>query len=211
MSGSVKYPAVWAQKLASSVQRELGDLCVIVHIAGSLRRGASQVGDIEIVAQPKEHRAGDLLARMDTWVATGRVRKAVYGDGTHRWGEKYRGFCLNGLDIKIEVFVVDADNLGYQLWLRTGPGDANQYIMSQMLERHAPYRCEGGYFQHNGARLRVSTEAELFRLLGMPIIPPNERSVERYHREMGSPAWGWAAGWTVAQQQPEQRIQGSLF
>lgn len=180
---------------------ELRDLCDRIEIAGSLRRKQSFVKDVEIVALPK-HRA-TLLARLDTWVATGKIHKATYGDTGTRWGEKYRGFIYAG--VRFEIFIADADNWGYILWLRTGPGDANQYVMQQLIYQKAPIRPAEGYFREcdergepTGAAIRVAGEAEMFRLLAMDTLAPEDRTLAAYEAALKAPHW-WTQEWeTVA-------------
>lgn len=224
MSDGLRVAAGAARRIAEGVQIGLADVCragalgeAQIEIAGSLRRGTPTVGDIEIVALP-EH-APTLLARLDKWVATGAVKKAIYSDGTTRWGEKYRGLIVEGM--RVEVFLADADNWGYILWLRTGPGDANRYVMEQLQRLNAPYRPQGGYWHVVGAqrdaestaqpstRIRVPDERELFRLLGSAqVIAPGERSLQRYATVL---SWKrWASEWTWAAQDAPP-VQGSMF
>lgn len=176
---------------------ELRELCERIEIGGSLRRKAPMVKDVEIVALPK-HRA-QFLARLDYWVATGKVTKAVYGETGNRYGDRYRGLVYAG--IRFEFFIADADNWGYQFWLRTGPGDANEYVMTQLKYQKAPYRPAGGYFREcdehgepTGATIRVAGEADLFRLLAMDSLAPNERTLEAYAAALKAPHW-WAQEW----------------
>ena len=188
MSSSIeRIPAADAWRLAVPVVEQLRDLCDRIEPAGSLRRGRATVGDVEIVALPTF--APALLARLDTWVAVGKIHQAHYPHNTLRWGGKYRGFVLRGKpSVRFELFLADADNWGYQFWLRTGPGDANHYVMSRLAS--APYKPRDGYWWIGDTRLRVADEDALFRLLGLPFIPPEQRRIEVYQRGM---VGDWAA------------------
>lgn len=86
-------------------------------IAGSVRRGKPEVGDIEHVVMPKFGKQGnELWMLLDSMLpddgieAAGIVEKAVYPNGTNRWGEKYRGVMFRGF--RHEVFIADAMNWG---------------------------------------------------------------------------------------------------
>lgn len=195
MSGTTKYPAVEVYPHAEQFGAGIADLCARVEIAGSLRRGKPMVGDIEVVAQP--HDAPTLLARLDTWVATGRAFKAVYRDGAHRWGAKYRGVKLPGCPAKIELWLADALNFGWILALRTGSADANEFMMRQMNFRGAPFRAREGYWWAQDRRIAVPDEAEVFRLWGLSEpVPPPQRELSVYQRLFARPAWG--QHWTYA-------------
>lgn len=187
MSSDVKVPAEQARAVAQQIVVSLAGICETIAIAGSVRRGKAMVGDVEIVAHP--YHAPELLARLDRWIATHEAYKAVYSDGSNRWGKKYRGLKIPGFDAHVEIFLADADNWGYQYWLRTGPGEANTYVMSQCIHFNSPYRAVEGYWQIDGKKLRVTDEVDLFHLIGMPFIEPRERSLEQYQKYLNRPTW----------------------
>ncbi len=162
--------------------------CAELTVGGSVRREKPDVKDVELIVMPQP----TLLAFLDRLVANDTISKALYG-GKPRWGDKYRGMVFAG--VKFEIFTYDADNRGYQHWLRTGPGDANTYIMTTLSYRSAPFGAKDGYWwlgeriEKGGkhefvpderAKLRISTEHEMFTLLGLPFLEPKDRSLERY-------------------------------
>ncbi len=129
------------------------------------------------------------------------ITKAVYGEGrktslsaggeagaheapkapTHRWGEKYRGMMFGG--VKHELFMADANNLGYILTIRTGPAAFSERTVS-LLKQGGRYRAEGGYVRRVIAGdvslltehiVPCPTETEYLRLCGLPNIPVLER------------------------------------
>lgn len=185
----IVYSQMEARTAAEKLMNVIGDTCARIEVAGSLRRGKTQVHDVEVVVQPYPHRHLDLLARLDKMVILKQASKAVYGSGEqrYRWGNKYRGLLID--NVRVEVFLADKHNWGYILWLRTGPGDANQYVMQQMLG--APYRARDGYWWKEGRKLSVFDEAEMFRLLtGRDrVIPPAYRSIERYRQVLLRDRW----------------------
>lgn len=206
MSGTTRYPAAALYPHAEQFASGIADLCVKVEIAGSLRRGKPAVGDIEVVALP--HDAPTLLARLDTWVATGRAFKATYSDGAHRWGTRYRGIKLPGSNFrpgcpaKIELWLADALNFGWILALRTGSADANEFMVRQMNFRGAPFRAREGYWWVQDRRIAVPDEVEVFRLWGLAEpVPPQQRELAVYQRLFARPTWG--QHWTYADEAAE--------
>lgn len=182
-----------ARAIIEELVEILRPACELIEIAGSVRRGKLEVKDAEVVIIPTP----DLLPLTDTLIECGRAQYALYGEKlTKRWGQNYRGLLFKG--IKCELFMTTADSWGYQYWLRTGPGDANKYIMQWLGLPHvkAPVRFQEGYGWHSlhwahdgkkwvGAdrrRLRIASEEDLFGVLGMPFVPPNERTEMVYKK-----------------------------
>lgn len=172
---------------AVKVLHMIEEQCKRVQVCGSVLREKPYCGDAEVVVIPRNTRS--LLARLDKLVHAGQLEKAIYGyyksedsvakKPMYRWGEKYRGVSLPGTDgFKIEIFLANEHNWGYITWLRTGPGDANQYIMSRLMQ--SPFRFREGYGEYNGRRVSLPDETDLFKALGMPYISPWDRSVENY-------------------------------
>lgn len=170
--------------VAMELRQKLLDVCSVIEMAGSARRAVPFVKDVELVAIGGEK----LRARLDSLVVNGTIDRALYGDERRpRWGDKHRGWNYKG--IRFEIFLTDHDSWGYQYWLRTGPGDANQYVMTQMVMQRAPYRFKDGALWLGDRRVAVRQEADLFKLLGMPYILPEQRTIEVYQRYLKKAQW----------------------
>lgn len=176
--------------------------CERIEVAGSIRRGKAEVKDAEIVAIGTP----ELLLALDRLVAEGKASKALYGEAqTTRWGEAYRGLVYDG--VRCEVFMTQPEAWGYQYWLRTGPAEANMFVMKWLSTRGrgAPVRFQEGYgwgsnnWRHDGKgwkaadrqRLAIPDEETLFAVLGMPYIEPHERSEARYRWLLDSRTHHW--------------------
>lgn len=185
MINTSRIPLSEARDTAAAVVELLRPHCEKIEIAGSIRRKADTVKDAEVVILPLP--GGGWRRRLDELVAAGEISKALYGEKqSPRWGEKYRGLVFQGL--RVEVFAAEADSWGYQLWLRTGPGDANQFIMAWLKWRKAPVQAKEGAWWHGTRRLCIPDEAAMFRLLGMPYIRPGFRCVPVYRQHTNSRA-----------------------
>lgn len=186
-----------ARAAANAAAKHLAPYCQHIEIAGSVRRGKPFVKDIELVAVAGK----ELWSFLDNRVLHGTIEKATYldrnGRTTYRWGDKYRGILWAG--VKIEIFLTDADNWGYQFWLRTGPGDANTAVMVALTKKHAPFRFRDGQcyalspisLPREQRKIRVPDEDTLFRLLGVPYIEPKDRTKWRYEKAIYSESHRW--------------------
>lgn len=173
-----RIPLAQARGIVEAFAGMIADTCERVEIAGSIRRGRADVKDAEIVAISRK---GDLFARLDQMVADGEK-------GQTRWGLAYRGLVYR--DLRIEIFGADEHSWGNQFWLRTGPGDGNQFVMKWLIWKRAPLRFQGGFVWHSAnwmqtaagwdapdkQKLSLREESDLFAVLGLPEIEPAMRS-----------------------------------
>jgi len=230
MSSGEKVSLAKAFVLAGRIANLIGPYTEETKIAGSIRRKKAMVGDIEIVVKCEDDAQYQMWAVVDSLVNQGRVEKAEYGfKRSHRWGDRYRGMVYR--DMLVEVFRADAHNWGYQLWLRTGGGEKNRYVMNRMKACQSPVRFADGYawwvdydskhpnfdFDKGYARkgkLSVPDEATLYKLLGIhQVIEPERRSVRVYqgflHNWVYCPSAGELRSMLVDEDRPPR--QQSLF
>lgn len=164
-----------------------------IEVAGSLRRledaGAERedMHDVELVAEESP----GIMARLDRLLIEGRIKKAPYIDKndrmSYRWGPRYRGVSYpDHAGLRIELFLSHPDDWGYQLWLRTGPGDANKYIMEYLQRTPLSFRGASGWyrFDNGEARLQILNEEVMFGLLGLPYCPPGQRTLRWYQENL---------------------------
>ena len=198
-----------ARHIVEDMADLLASACERLEIAGSIRRGKPAVKDAELVAIALP----GLLSYIDQLVDNGLIAKALYGDKQlTRWGNKYRGMQYGNM--KIELFLADEDNWGYQYWLRTGPGDANTFVMSWLKHRKdAPIYADGGMWwwkrPDGDARLAVRDEVAMFHLLGMEYIEPQHRSEQIYKKMLYRREFAWPDFSAFLAVDPEtQRLAG---
>lgn len=181
-----------------------------IAIAGSIRRERPTVGDGELVAMPIGERitkTHSLLTITDTLLQEGVIAQALY-NGKPRWGQRLRGIVYK--DMKFELFMVDEYNRGYRFAVCTGPDNsddkANTFIMTQIKRGNPPFSVHDGYVWSGDQQLKINTEEDWFALLGIPCLPPPERSIKAYMRFFGR-----GHRWGDPQQYVVRLVQKSLW
>ena len=147
-------------------------------VAGSVRRGKAEVGDIEHVVWPVDPVA--FRAAMDDMLGNPMfgtpaiIEKAVYPNGTNRWGDKYRGVMFRGF--RHEVFLADRQNWGAILTIRTGPAEFSERLVTQ-LKASGRLRQQDGYVKYTatGDVYATPTEEAFFAACGEPWTEPGDR------------------------------------
>ena len=177
-----------ADQIAAELVAELSPYTANIAVAGSIRRRRPEVRDIEIVAVP-----ADPISRLDlfgnaTVVSTTlhqllevlRSQGVIRPDAeVPRWGQKYRRFSYRGATV--DLFIVEQGNWGYQLVLRTGPAAWNVGLVTPASRGGLlppGVTAAGGYLRRGGQPLQTPTEQDVFELLGLPWVAPEERSGE---------------------------------
>lgn len=200
-----RYPAYQAWETADLLSANLRYVCERIMIAGSLRRLVSEygspkrvpadrtVGDIEIVAIPRlEDRYTNnpnLFGEADTeqvnllWERVDALYSPAHQSAP--WGDKQRRLAApqpgNAGHIPCDLFTATEDTWGYILALRTGPGDWNRLLVTGRAQgglRPPHIQLAGGIVRVDGRPIPVRTEAAFFAALGLPYLPPHQRTVE---------------------------------
>src|SRR5688500_14958650 len=116
-----------ANSTATAILRHLRPHCVRIEIAGSLRRLANYVSDIEIVCIPKR------VGLMEDPATDAVLQSLVEADHLRRIknGEKYKQFDIPKAGCKLDLFLVEAETWGVQFVIRTGPADFSRRLVTQ--------------------------------------------------------------------------------
>lgn len=179
MSSGRRWPRgeahLWARDLVARVHRS----CHRVAIAGSLRRGALDVGDVELVCVAKvEPRPvgvqcglwGDDLA--PTPLVWGELEQLLGRPA--KGGDRFRQWAATDAHPPLDVFAVHPQGYGYQLALRTGPADWSRLAVIRLAQRG--YKADGGLIYQGGKLVPCEQESDFFRLLAVQWCEPAARS-----------------------------------
>jgi DNA polymerase (family 10) len=149
-----------AEGVARTLGSYFGALGIKVEAAGSLRRGKSTVGDIDLLSTDK--RAKDALAGCPG-------ASQVLESGPKRASVKLEG----GEQVDVRVF--DKPEYGAAMIYFTGSKDHNIAMRSLAMENGWKLNEYGLFDSKNGRRLAGSTEQEVYERMGLEFIPPELR------------------------------------
>lgn len=173
---STSMPYREARERAETIRSTLAPHCVQIEIAGSIRRHKPRVGDIEIVCQPRPE--VDLLGQPEPFHTAGFVA-AVRGIGAIVKGQPQNGRYIQvrtADGVQVDVFCARAENWGLILAIRTGSAEFSHRVLAIRWVRMG-YRGDGGNLYRDGRAVTIPTEAELFRLIDLKYVPPEERNL----------------------------------
>lgn len=192
MSGTQKFAAASVRPHVEAFLAELAPACARIAIAGSLRRFRPEVGDVELVAVSLPHapRFGkpaypdQLTARLAELEQERRITRYAYPDrptALGKWGQRYKELrIMVGAQFaawKIDLFVTTAEQFGAIYTIRTGPADFSQAFVTALHQ--VGLKQEDGWLTRDGTRIPTPEEADYFGALGIDVIRPQERTVER--------------------------------
>lgn len=146
-----------AQDMAADLIAELSPHFTKALVAGSIRRGKEEIGDIDIVLIPKE----SLFTHVaDIIEVTSGGKKKIYGT--------YRGRPIN-------LFITDTKGWGAQLMTATGPAQYN--IRKRFLVKRKGMKLNeyGLFTADTGEYLAGKTEKDIYDYLGWTNRGPEER------------------------------------
>ena len=184
----------WPRRDALDVARELCTVmlpfCERLIVAGSLRRGRADVGDVELLFVPRfELRAVDMFSTaqvsladeaIDGMLATGLLSKRPNRNGGFAWGEKNK-LALHRSGMPVDLFTASAENWWNYLVCRTGPAESNARIATAALAKGwqwHPYGSgcsRGGLLAGSTETHVVTCERDVFDFVGLPFLEPEER------------------------------------
>jgi DNA polymerase/3'-5' exonuclease PolX len=205
MPDTPRIPLLQGRALADEVVELLADSCDRLAIAGSIRRGRADVGDVELVCMPhleERFRQVDMFtsvaepvdllhARCAELLEAGTFAHRPDRNGHTAFGRKFKRLLYRG--VALDVFSTTPSNWGVILLLRTGPAEFNQQLVLRASQGGWLTR---GYFFRDGQLWRLPPphgaelshlavvvptpeEADVFRALGYAFMPPEQRGKRR--------------------------------
>jgi DNA polymerase/3'-5' exonuclease PolX len=168
MSGKIKYPYAIAYKIALEVVEQLKPHCERIEIAGSIRRKKAEVGDIEVLITPKPYEVGLFQSGIATIV---NQWEKVKGELPCKYTQR-----VLPSGIKLDLFFADESNWGYTLAMRTGSAEFSRRVLACGWVREG-FKSKGGYLFRDGERYEVHEEEDLFKLIGVRYVEPEDRNL----------------------------------
>lgn len=164
-----------ALRLAQRVVEIITPFCDRVEIAGSLRRGRSDVGDIEVVCVPEK--AETLFETSERSSFTVRQMLECHypfiKGGDHQ--QQYElDLCV------LDLYLTSPEQWGVILALRTGPAEfSHKLVTPKRVGGYLPsyLKVKNGRVANRSDDSTYDTpeEIDFFRVIGMMYLPPEER------------------------------------
>lgn len=151
-----------ARREAVVILSELSPVCERCEIAGSIRRRKPNVKDIEIVCIPRSRDLWGFADLVNRW-------EAIKGSPAGRYTQRR---LPSG--VILDLFMADRVNYGTILLIRTGDADFSKHVAGLLLPE-AGFRQRDGYVRKDGVIVPTPEEEDVFRLIGLPFIPPEDR------------------------------------
>lgn len=180
-----KWPLAEAKALAIRICDRIAPACERVEVAGSIRRGKSEVGDIELVVIPRFEMPADLFGPVEA-----SRQNVLWGllDGFSnkkllhytKAGDRYRQFTfLDEPPVQVDLFTCARDNWGWIFLVRTGSASFSHH-MAGRLNASGYTSKEGWICGAQGPMDRVETpkEEDVFTLAREAYREPGERNWE---------------------------------
>ena len=161
----------------------LAPYCERIEVAGSVRRKAPTVGDIEIVCIPKSSPVVNLFGECES-----EVRDWRFGAGVDALGSKVRGdahhgkaFCrLSDDGILFDIFTATPENWGYIFAIRTGSAAFSRFVLATGWNKAGYTGVDGRLVRDpedpEGSAVVVREEKDLFDLIGLDFVAPERRT-----------------------------------
>jgi DNA polymerase (family X) len=182
-----RWPAATARKTAEELVAGLAPRCERIEIAGSLRRGKDDVGDIEILYVPRigqVHVPGELFPKsgaladelIEDWLARGVLTKRFNINGSAAWGALNKLAVHAGSGIPVDLFATTAERWFVSLVVRTGSREMNTTLAGSALRGGMQLHMYGVLeVRATGEQITPQSEREVFERLGVPYREPAKR------------------------------------
>lgn len=199
MSDTLKYPRAVALRAARELVATLLPHCELdvdgkpfLKVCGSLRRGKTEVGDVELVYIPRvdqvpdpadllgspgtTHPVNQVDAILDEWIRTGRLEKRLNKLGRLTWGPENKLARHTGSGVPVDLFATDRRAWWSYVVCRTGSARTNTQIAAEALRKGWHWHPTQGFFTDvMGRRQWITSEQDVFSMVGLPYREPAAR------------------------------------
>ena len=172
----VRVMAEDALQVAEALKGLLSPCCERIEIAGSLRRGLPDVGDIEFLVIPRRQGNVDYLDK----VVRQLLFKEVLGyrrnkRGSLMYGPKNKFLLHIPGGIAVDIFSTDAECWPVALVVRTGGETTNKRIASAAIRKGWRFHAYGRGFSSPQGEEVCHSERDVFEKVDLPYLEPWER------------------------------------
>lgn len=187
MNSKKRWLRAEALAVAEKLKEELAPICDRIEIAGSLRRGKSKVGDIELLYVSKTEFQNDprdmfskrLVAladeRLEKWLCAGIIIKRPSIVGVTTWGFENKFAVHADTGIPVDFFRTDESRWWVALVIRTGSKETNLKLATEAKRRGRRLIAYGQGVEVSGLVHRCISERDVFELCGVPYLEPQDR------------------------------------
>lgn len=190
MSAGRRVPLATARLLAEEVIGLLSATAARIEIAGSIRREAMTVGDIELVLIPKFDQVPSGLfgettdvdlhyQRVQELLEQGLLTHRLDVNGRQACGRRYQRLSYEGLGL--DLFCVHPPaQFGLIMAIRTGPAEFSKALVTKkFVGGLLPYGMQvtDGQIIDRGHPIETPEESDVFRVLGLDYIEPHDRTL----------------------------------
>ena len=182
-----RFPRALALAAARDICQALQPVTQRLVVAGSLRRGASLVGDVEILYIPRfEDRQIDLITTgpvsladeaIQSLLSSGSLTMRPMKNGSYTWGSQNK-LARHRNGVPVDLFAATHESWWNYLVCRTGPATLTTRIAieARMLGfRWNPY---GPGFSSiaDDSLVPMPSEEAVFNFVHLPFLPPAKRA-----------------------------------
>ena len=167
---------------------ELSPACERITIAGSLRRGKHEVGDIELLFIPKFEEIPDgFFDKIKTDLAARKIQELLDRkilverpniNGGFSWGKENKLAIHRPSGIPVDLFSTTAEKWWVALVIRTGSKETNLRLTTgaNRLTRTLNAYGTGVTNRKTGETTAATSERHVFELCGVPFLAPEKRT-----------------------------------
>ncbi len=148
-----------ASELSSEIVEILKPHCKQIMVCGSIRREKPICRDIDIVLIPGNQGA---LA-----VALEGLGEKMKG-GPKMIQRRYKG-------VQIDLYIADKKTWPTLVLIRTGSKEFNRSLCLRARSMSMKLHADGSGIESLGIRVHPTTEADVFKMLGLPYVKPPKR------------------------------------
>jgi DNA polymerase/3'-5' exonuclease PolX len=172
MSAGPRIPLGEALDIAANTLTILRPHCHKVNIAGSVRRGRSAIGDLEIVCLPDRSPLESTPLFASGFAAAVEQWPGVVGKPDGRYTQR-----LLPCGLKLDLFMPHPDGYGLIMAIRTGSADWAHKVLATSWRRSGFHSDKGLLRRKDGSVVPCRTERELFDVIGLRWVEPVDREV----------------------------------